>query len=111
MTSEEEIASLKRIIEEERQEKLAKKTRRRVLQREYSHTMRHKNDHLVGRPRPETCEICARGGIIVFEHCHKSNKFRGWVCQRCNAALGMVNDDIVILEKLIVYLKAHQNDK
>jgi hypothetical protein len=65
---------------------------------------------LAGRPKPETCEVCGRGGNIVFEHNHKTNKFRGWTCDRCNVAIGMVDDDIVVLEKLIVYLKAHSDE-
>jgi hypothetical protein len=71
--------------------------------------IRRKRERLAGRPKPETCEVCGRGGEIVFDHDHNSNKFRGWLCGRCNTALGMVNDDIVVLEKLIVYLKAHQD--
>jgi len=72
-------------------------------------SMRRKRERLAGRPKPETCEVCGRGGNIVFEHCHISNKFRGWTCDRCNTALGMVEDDITVLEKLIVYLKAHNH--
>lgn len=69
-----------------------------------------KRVRLAGRPKPETCEVCGRGGKIVFEHRHTDNKFRGWTCDRCNVALGMVEDDISVLEKLIIYLKAHQDD-
>jgi hypothetical protein len=57
---------------------------------------------------PEMCEVCGLGGTIVFDHAHDSNRFRGWLCNACNLVLGMVNDDVVRLEKLIVYLKAHE---
>jgi DNA gyrase/topoisomerase IV subunit A len=72
--------------------------------------LRRRRERLAGRPKPETCEVCGRGGPIVFEHSHKTKAFRGWTCTRCNVALGMVNDDIVVLEKLIVYLKAHSDE-
>ena len=68
-----------------------------------------KRVRIAGRPKPETCEVCGRGGNIVFEHRHSDNKFRGWTCDRCNVALGMVDDDITVLEKLIIYLKAHNH--
>ena len=45
-----------------------------------------------GRPRPSKCEICGRGGVICFDHCHVTEKFRGWLCRKCNNALGMVDD-------------------
>lgn len=58
-----------------------------------------------GRPRPDTCEVCARDGKIVFDHCHKSGRFRGWLCDNCNVVLGRVADDPNILCKLIAYLE------
>lgn len=80
------------------------KRKRNAMTTEYA---RRKRARLAGRPKPETCEVCGRGGNIVFEHSHTTGRFRGWTCDRCNVALAMVNDDIVVLEKLIVYLKAH----
>lgn len=65
-------------------------------------------ENVAGRPRPNICEICSeQRGVMNFDHCHKSNKFRGWICSRCNRTLGMVSDDIVLLEKLIKYLSTH----
>lgn len=141
MSNDESIEELKRIIEEERQEKEAKRQHRLALMREYKKKhrqernadperyakfretenkwrkatkatttwVRRQRERKAGRPKPETCEVCGRGGNIVFEHDHKTNKFRGWTCERCNHILGFADDDIVVLEKLIVYLKAHQD--
>lgn len=61
------------------------------------------------RPRPETCDVCNLGGRITFDHCHNSNKFRGWLCHNCNTALGLVRNDITVLEKLIIYLRTAEN--
>lgn len=72
--------------------------------------IRNKRERLAGRPKPEMCEVCNRGGRIVFDHCHTNNKFRGWLCQDCNLILGHAFDDVGLLEKLIVYLKAHSDD-
>lgn len=64
---------------------------------------------VAGRKRPEQCEICGGMGKIDFDHDHKTNKFRGWICRRCNLALGMVKDNSELLIALSQYLK--DNDK
>lgn len=56
------------------------------------------------RNKPKKCEICYREGRIVFDHDHKSGKFRGWICAKCNSTLGFVNDDCLILNAIINYL-------
>jgi hypothetical protein len=42
------------------------------------------------------------------DHDHKTGKARGILCVTCNSALGMVDDDITVLERLIAYLKTHR---
>lgn len=134
MSNEDQIEELKRLIEEERKQHSAK-LHARYLRRKASaqyvkdlayskshkrkpHVRAHtykidaarklaKQEKLAGRPRPNTCEICSNVGRIVWDHCHNSNKFRGWLCDKCNSILGYVNDDPVLLEKLAVYLRTH----
>lgn len=60
------------------------------------------------------CKICDRH--ITFEvnaqraekacidHCHATGKVRGLLCPNCNSALGHVNDQIEILEKMKDYV-------
>lgn len=57
-----------------------------------------------GRKKSKTCEACGSIERICFDHDHKTGKFRGWICFRCNAALGMVSDNPEHLRKLINYL-------
>jgi hypothetical protein len=65
-------------------------------------------DAIAGRPRPAYCEECGGdSGGIVFDHCHQSGNFRGWLCDRCNKTLGMVKDDPDLLERLAAYLRRH----
>ena len=59
----------------------------------------------VGRKKPENCEVCNRKARICFDHDHKTGKFRGWICYKCNSALGLLGDDLKILESLTLYLK------
>lgn len=62
-------------------------------------------EKLVGRPKPKKCEICRREGKIYFDHDHKTNEFRGWICSNCNFILGHAQDDPKILMSLIEYIK------
>lgn len=54
---------------------------------------------------PKYCEICGSSKKISLDHDHNTKIIRGWLCGNCNTALGMVNDNIEILRKLIKYLE------
>jgi len=65
-----------------------------------------------GRPRPDTCEVCRELHIrVVFDHCHATGVFRGWICDRCNRVLGLCYDDPELLNKLAKYLRRNGNVK
>jgi hypothetical protein len=55
------------------------------------------------------CEICntktpgGNGGWLT-DHNHKTKKFRGILCNKCNAILGFSEDRVEILHKAISYL-------
>jgi hypothetical protein len=55
------------------------------------------------------CEICGTGfekqRDICVDHCHSTRAVRGVLCTTCNAGIGMLKDDIGLLEKAIVYLR------
>ncbi len=64
-------------------------------------------EEAAGGPRPDKCSVCGRKKHkIVFDHCHQSGQFRGWLCESCNAVIGMANDDPALLRKLADYLEA-----
>lgn len=107
-----------RYLEKTRSERLPKEAeaarRRRAQdpegQRErYERWRKKKEERLVkiaGRPRAVSCEICngSEGGI-VFDHCHLSGQFRGWICDRCNKTLGLVKDSTELLASMAKYLE------
>lgn len=65
-----------------------------------------------GRPRPSVCDICSGNHHlgIVFDHCHQSGKFRGWLCDRCNKVLGLIGDDPKLLRRMARYLDRHNGE-
>lgn len=72
---------------------------------EYAIRKEAKRWEIAGRPRPDVCDTCKEcNGFIVFDHCHTSNKFRGWLCDRCNKVLGLLKDDSSLFRKLADYL-------
>ena len=62
-------------------------------------------EQVAGRKKPKQCEVCGAIARICFDHNHKTGEFRGWICYRCNVALGMAQDKVEILKLLIKYLE------
>lgn len=61
---------------------------------------------IAGRPKPDICDICAEKiGNIVYDHCHKKGHFRGFLCDRCNMVLGIVEDNPRLLTAMAAYLQ------
>lgn len=41
---------------------------------------------------------------LVVDHCHTTGRIRGLLCGRCNAAIGLMFEDITFLQKAVKYL-------
>ena len=55
------------------------------------------------------CLICGTyisGRNAHLDHCHKTHKLRGFLCNNCNAGLGMFKDSKLLLTSAIAYLSA-----
>lgn len=57
-----------------------------------------------------SCAICGvteNKGFKHFavDHCHKTKKVRGLLCNRCNRCLGLLQDSIPLFYRAITYLK------
>lgn len=56
----------------------------------------------------KVCPICNRTGQkMEIDHNHTTGKVRGFLCSRCNGALGQFCDDVRLLETAIKYLEKH----
>lgn len=59
-----------------------------------------------GAPPPPAltdCRICKRPAEVV-DHDHKTSKFRGYLCHKCNRGIGFLNDDPLLVLKAADYL-------
>jgi|DEB0MinimDraft_12_1074336.scaffolds.fasta_scaffold82642_2 hypothetical protein len=57
--------------------------------------------------KPEFCDCC--GNVpkkkFVLDHCHESEAFRGWLCDHCNLAIGLLGDNEAGVNKALEYLR------
>ena len=63
------------------------------------------------RERPAACECCGRPEgrkALALDHCHKTNQFRGWLCDYCNTAIGALGDNVESLMRAVRYLRAFE---
>lgn len=61
------------------------------------------------------CYICGIQNVLLksglmIDHDHITKKVRKLLCTYCNSALGMVGENIYTLEKMINYIKEHDED-
>lgn len=54
------------------------------------------------------CPICEKRQAICVDHNHETGQTRALLCRRCNAALGIWEENISILERAVAYLSTHQ---
>jgi|688.fasta_scaffold862288_2 hypothetical protein len=50
------------------------------------------------------------GRIWSLDHDHNNGKFRGWICNKCNLALGNMNDDLEYARRLVKYLEKYEEN-
>lgn len=71
----------------------------------------HRGQPAPTRPRPELCELCFQPSThksLHLDHCHKTNKFRGWLCAKCNMGIGHLGDDLDGLRAAVKYLESSE---
>lgn len=54
------------------------------------------------------CAVCGtepESGNLAIDHCHKSGGVRGLLCKQCNAAIGLLGDDVEGLRRALSYLE------
>lgn len=56
------------------------------------------------------CAICNRPNVtdkqsLSVDHCHKTLKVRGLLCANCNRALGLMQDNPMLMERAASYIR------
>jgi len=79
--------------------------RKRWLKFKYGITIEDYDNMLL--EQGSLCAICnlpMEEKDICIDHCHKTNKVRGLLHRTCNAAIGLLKEDINILANAITYI-------
>lgn len=62
-----------------------------------------------------TCPVCEKTIMrqfkndVVLDHFHLDGKIRGWICRQCNSAIGMLDEDVNILQRAIRWIQGNLN--
>ncbi len=62
-------------------------------------------------PIPKSCQCCGRdakvvpGEKLLLDHDHKSDTFRGWICDSCNTGIGKLGDNLEGVLNAVRYLQ------
>jgi hypothetical protein len=63
-----------------------------------------KKKHL--KDKGDCCEACGVDtDALYLDHDHNTNRFRGWLCGRCNTGIGKLGDNIEGVRKALEYLE------
>jgi len=60
---------------------------------------------------PFYCPVCENTIIrqfkndVTLDHSHIDGKVRGWICRQCNSSIGMMDEDVSILQRAIKWIQ------
>jgi hypothetical protein len=75
------------------------------------HSALRRKLHKVAPNKPDLCECCKKKPIKwCLDHDHATDKFRGWICERCNTGLGKLGDNVDGLVNALNYLLSREKN-
>lgn len=82
-----------------------------VLIHKYNITLEEYNKMLF--KQDNKCAICERHlnelpKTFDVDHCHTTGKVRGLLCGKCNMGIGYFQDNSLIIEKALTYIKSYK---
>jgi hypothetical protein len=95
------------------QKKNPEKVKDVVLKRRYGISLEEYRQRLEAQRR--CCPICLKHESVLnvkmsVDHCHKTGKVRGLLCNPCNTALGFIKEDAEAAIRLAEYIKMHKGN-
>ena len=84
-------------------EKIALMKKKSILKHKYGLTLEEYQDLL--KSQENKCAICKREKLLCVDHNHETGNVRGLLCHLCNRAIGMLMENINILENAIKYIE------
>tara|TARA_R110002167_G_scaffold75032_1_gene209815 strand:+ start:452 stop:862 length:411 start_codon:yes stop_codon:yes gene_type:complete len=82
------------------------KVKENQLKKRYNLTLDQYNKML--SDQNNSCKVCnIKMTKPNVDHCHTTFKVRGLLCNGCNTSLGLLKEDTKIMQKLIEYIKEH----
>lgn len=57
-----------------------------------------------GKPETAKSNFKKRTKVLAVDHDHETGEIRGLLCNKCNTAIGLLNDDISLFDKATRYL-------
>ena len=80
--------------------------RRRVVRLRYKYGIEPEEYDRLADDQDGRCAICKKHTEpLHVDHDHSTGLVRGLLCHKCNAGIGLLEDNIETLESAIVYLK------
>lgn len=61
---------------------------------------------ICGKDEPDSHGRTGTKFRLSVDHCHATGRVRGLLCNRCNRAIGLLGDNVELLERAIRYLKS-----
>jgi hypothetical protein len=94
----------KKLVKEHRVRNPGQK-RRRDLERHYGLSQAQYEAMLAAQAH--TCAICVRPfpKTPAVDHCHRTGRVRGLLCESCNLAIGKFRDDPELIRRAAAYLE------
>jgi len=87
------------------------------IDKKYRYNINVKHCLKLEKKQKYKCKLCYRKQqktgqytSLCIDHCHKCSKLRGLICHACNRGIGLLQENIQLLNRIIKYLKRHKND-
>lgn len=91
-------------------------SRRKAREPEWRINSRRRHNGLPAPTRTSAgaCECCGRlrkvsDRRLALDHNHATGEFRGWLCTRCNAGIGLLGDSFSGVLQAVAYLQANDS--